>query len=325
MRKFNKHLYLLFILFFALCSAHAQDNIPVRSLPSEIFVTVQKASKDTIKWRWKRGGTGNLNLSQSSQRDWAAGGDNFAMSINTYVNAFLYYRKNKNTWDNNLDFNFGYMQATSTGGRKNDDRIAVTTKYGYKIDSSGKLLASFLVNGRSQLFDGRQYFTKDSSQLISSFLSPAYGVTSAGLDYQPDNALSIFASPLTARLTVVLKESLAQKNLYGIGTHRYKVAPGAFVAINYNKEIMKNINYKANLNLFSDYTHNAQDVDMDMSNYINFKINKYISATYSLNLMYDDDIKLFGPNSNSPGLQLQSQIGIGFSMPFKTGYTRISM
>lgn len=305
--------------------AAAQEDIPVRSLPTEIFVQVQKAAKDTVKWRWKRGGLANLNFTQVSQKNWAAGGDNFSMSIASYLNAFLYYQKGKNTWDNNLDWNFGYMGATSTGGRKNDDRISGTTKYGYKIDSSGKLLASFLINGRTQLFDGRQYFTKDSSQLISSFLAPAYGITSLGLDYQPNKYLSVFVSPLTERFTAVLDRNLALKNLYGIGTHRFQAGYGAFSSINFQKDLMKNVNYKSTVLLFSQYNHNPQDIKLDMTNYFNFKINKILSATYSLNLIYDDDVKLFGPHSNSAGLQVQSQIGIGLSMPFKTGYTRMSM
>jgi len=247
------------------------------------------------------------------------------MSMTTYLNAFAYYQKGKNSWDNNLDFNFGLMDATSTGARKNDDRINITSKYGYQIDSSGKWLLSGLVNFRSQFFDGRQYFTADSSSLISSFLSPAYGVASAGIDYQPDKDFSIFASPLTARLTIVLDRYLAEQNLYGIGTEECSVAPGAFISINYAKEIMKNVNYKANINLFSDYTHNPQNINLYMTNFLNFKINKYLAATYSLNFIYDDNIKIFGPHNDSPALQVQSQIGIGFSMPFKVSYTRISM
>lgn len=49
-----------------------------------------------------------------------------------------------------------------------------------------------------------------------------------------------------------------------------------------------------------------------MTNMFTFKINKYFSATYSLDLMYDDKIKIFGPLKKSPGLQLKSIIGIGY-------------
>ena len=320
----KQHIFIILAITGFVSSLHAQDDIPVRSLPSEIFVTVKKGSTDTIPWKWKYGGSGSLNLAQSSLRNWAAGGEDFSMALTTYVNAFIYNRKGKHSWDTNVDFNFGYVQTTSNGGRKNDDRIAGTTKYGIKLDSAGKFNASFLLNGRSQFFDGRQYFTKDSSQLISSFMSPAYAVISLGLDYKPEKELSIFASPLTTRLTAILNRKLAALGLYGLEKgHRYHFAPGAFATINYQKDIMKNVNYKANVNLFSDYTDKPQNVDLDMSNNLSFKINRFLSATYSLDLIYDDDVRLFGPNGDSPGLQVKSMIGVGFNMPFKTGYARM--
>jgi len=322
--KIKQHIYILLALTGIVSSVHAQSDIPVRSLPSEIFVTVKKGQTDTIPWKWKYGGNGNLHLSQSSLKNWAAGGEDFSMALTTYVNAFLYHRKGKHSWDTNVDFNFGYVQTTSTGGRKNDDRIAGTTKYGIKLDSAGKINASFLLNGRSQFFDGRQYYSKDSSSLVSSFMSPAYAVISLGLDYKPKPELSIFASPLTTRLTVILNRKLARLGLYGLDPgHRYHFAPGAFATINYQKTLMKNVDFKSNMNLFSDYSENPQNVDLDMSNNLSFKINRFLSASYSLDLIYDDDVRLFGTSGDSPGLQVKSMIGIGFNMPFKTGYARM--
>jgi hypothetical protein len=49
-----------------------------------------------------------------------------------------------------------------------------------------------------------------------------------------------------------------------------------------------------------------------MTNFFTFKINKYFSASYSLDLIYDDKINIFGPLKKSPGLQLKSIIGIGY-------------
>ena len=49
-----------------------------------------------------------------------------------------------------------------------------------------------------------------------------------------------------------------------------------------------------------------------MTNMFTFKINKYFSASYNLDLIYDDKIKIFGPLKTSSGLQLKSVIGIGF-------------
>jgi len=52
-----------------------------------------------------------------------------------------------------------------------------------------------------------------------------------------------------------------------------------------------------------------------MTNQIAFKINKYFSATYSLDMIYDDNVRLFGQNHTSPALQTKSLIGIGFLKP----------
>jgi hypothetical protein len=49
-----------------------------------------------------------------------------------------------------------------------------------------------------------------------------------------------------------------------------------------------------------------------MINLLAAKISNILSVTYSLTLIYDDDVRLFGaPNFNSPGLQLQSLFGAG--------------
>jgi hypothetical protein len=36
-----------------------------------------------------------------------------------------------------------------------------------------------------------------------------------------------------------------------------------------------------------------------------------LSATWNVDLIYDDDVRLFGPANTSPALQLKSLIGIG--------------
>ena len=69
-------------------SLKAQDNIPVKAIPTEIFRTVKKDPNDTLNWHWKRGGIVNVNFSQGTLSNWAAGGDNFTLAINSYTNYF---------------------------------------------------------------------------------------------------------------------------------------------------------------------------------------------------------------------------------------------
>ena len=144
---------LLFILFFHLATIIIAQNITVTKLRSETARSVRK-DNDTTRWNWKQGGLYNFNLSQSSLSNWAAGGDNFNMALGSYFNYFLLFKKPNQNWDNNLDVNLGFVQSTSQGGRKNDDRFDLLSKYGYKMDTVGKWYLSGLFNFRSQFFDG---------------------------------------------------------------------------------------------------------------------------------------------------------------------------
>ena len=181
---------------FFLCMGHwilAQD-ISVTKLRTETSRTIRK-ELDTTHWNWKQGGLYNFNLSQSSLSNWAAGGDNFNMSLNTYFNYYFFFKKANQNLDNNIDVNLGFIQSTSLGGRKNDDRLDFLSKYGYQIDTSGMWFISGLFNLRSQFFDGFS-FSGTNSTLTSSFLAPAYIILSAGLDFKPTPHFSIFISPL---------------------------------------------------------------------------------------------------------------------------------
>lgn len=305
---------LVLLSVFVYCTQTTAQDIVVNQLRSETGRTIKKEA-DTSHWNWKRGGLMSFNLAQGSLSNWAAGGDNFSLTVNGYFNYFIFYRKARQSWDNNMDINLGYIQSTSLGSRKNDDRFDYLSKYGYKMDTLGKWYLSGLFNFRSQFFDGYTY-TDNIGDFSSSFLSPAYVIVSAGFDYKPNERMSVFLSPLTSRSTIIANDVLAQKGIYGVPIGKHGLAEfGAFVTINYSHTIAKNVTYKGRLDLFSNYANHPQNVDMFMTNLFSFKINKYFSATYSLDMIYDDDIRLFGSNHTSPGLQMKSLIGIGFLKP----------
>lgn len=306
MRKMG--VFIMVLMCFQLGSA---QDIVVNKLRNETSRTIKKES-DTSRWNWKRGGLLSFNLAQGSLSNWAAGGDNFSLTVNTYFNYFFFYKKDRHSWDNNIDVNLGYVQSSSLGGGKNDDRFDYLSKYGYKMDTLGKWYLSTLFNFRSQFFDGYTY-SNNVGDLSSSFLSPAYIILSAGLDYKPTDKLSVFISPLTSRSTLITNNTLAQKGVYGIPAGQHGINQiGTFVTINYNNNIANNITYKGRADLFSNYQSNPWNIDLYMTNQFSFKINKNFSATYSLDMIYDDDIRLFGATNTSPALQTKSLIGIGY-------------
>lgn len=294
-------------------NGYGQDKT-VKDLSSNATKEIKKEKIDSGK-SWKTGGILNLNLGQGSQSNWAAGGDDFSFSLASYLGLHAFYKKDKYSWDNTLDLNYGMINTTSLGTRKNDDRIDLLSKIGYAL--SPKLNVAALFNFRSQFSKGYNYKSDGSKELLSNFLSPGYILISLGLDYKPVKGLSIFVSPITSRWTIVNNDSLSAKGVYGVTPgKKVKNEIGAFASINYLTNLDKTIVYNGRLDLFSNYEHNPQNVDIIWNNMFTAKLSKLLTASLALNLVYDDDIKLFGPNHNSPALQLKSLIALGLSVKF---------
>lgn len=293
---------------------HAQDET-IKDLKKSSENTIKKDPNDTIPKIWKRGGLYGINISQGSLSNWASGGEDFSLSINSVLSLFAFYKKDKHSWDNTFDFNFGYVKTTSLGSRKNDDRIDLLSKYGYALNS--KLNLAGLFNFRSQLFKGYTYDGNGARTLSSAFLSPAYILVSPGLDYKPVADLSIFVSPIAVRWTIVKDDSLSAKGLYGVDSSKHSNTEiGAFVSVNYLKEFSKVVTYKGRLDLFSNYRRNPKNVDLYFTNVLNVKLSQILSLTWSVDMIYDDDVRLFGKNKNAAALQLKSLIGIGLLAKF---------
>ena len=293
--------------------AFSQDPT-LKQLQADASKTIKKDPADTLNLTWKKGGLYSLNLSQGSLSNWAAGGDDFTLSVNSLLSLYAFYKKGKHSWDNSFDFNLGYVNTTSLGSRKNDDRFDLLSKYGYALGP--KLNLAGLVNLRSQFFKGYTY--KDNVRnYASNFMAPGYLLVSLGLDYKPSNELSIFLSPTTARWVFVRDTALSNKGLYGVSPgKKSNLEFGAFVMINYLKEINKNLTYKGRLDLFSNYRRNPENIDLFMSNILNLRLSKVLTATWGLDLIYDDDVRLFGENQQSAALQVKSLVGLGLLVKF---------
>jgi hypothetical protein len=304
-----------FLVGFILLSLNSltQDG-SIKKLQSESSRTIKKDPADTIPQVWKKGGIYTINLSQGSLSNWAAGGDNFSISVNSYLGLHAFYKKGHHSWDNTFDFNLGYVNTTSLGARKNDDRLDILSKYGHRLTE--KLNLAGLVNFRSQLFDGYTY-SDDKKTFSSAFLSPAYLIVSPGIDWKPDGYFSLFVSPITARWVIVKDDTLSAKGVYGVDPGEHSILEfGAFLTANYLRDLSPNVTYKARLDLFSNYRHNPKNIDVFMTNMLALKISKVFSASWNIDLIYDDDVRIFGENQSSAALQVKSIIGFGLQLKF---------
>ncbi len=303
-------LIILFVSFYSECFAQDQT---VKGLQSDASQSIDKKGKIDSSKIWNTGGLFNLNIGQGTQSNWAAGGDDFSFSVNSYLGLYGFYKKGKYSWDNTLEMNYGLINTTSIGTRKNDDRFDLLSKGGYALTKNLNL--SGLLNFHSQFAKGYSYDKDGSKTLLSDFLSPGYVLLGLGLDYKPVEGLSIFVSPITSRWTIVNNDTLSAHGAYGVdSSQKVRNEIGAFASIDYLKKITKTILYKGRLDLFSNYEHNPQNVDVNMTNMFQADISKVLSVSLNINLIYDDDVKQFGPNGDSPALQFQSVLGVGLAV-----------
>lgn len=111
MKRFNLSLFgiilLLLTLFVQIPNDSSAQDQTVKDLQSNAAKEVKKGIIDSSKI-WNTGGQFDINLSQGSQSNWAAGGDDFSFSINSYLGLYGFYKKGRYNWDNTLDLNYGF-------------------------------------------------------------------------------------------------------------------------------------------------------------------------------------------------------------------------
>ncbi|HVI46256.1 MAG TPA: DUF3078 domain-containing protein [Chitinophaga sp.] len=314
MKKFTLSIACCLLCFFTL---QAQNDWMKKGREGALS-NIKKDKNDTVPALWRKGLNLNININQGTLTNWAAGGDNFTFSLGSTVYAWAFYKNGRRSWDNVADLAYGYINTTSLGARKSDDRIDLTSKYGYEIGKNWYV--SGLVNLRTQFSDGFIYPADSAPYLSSRFFSPAYILVSPGFDYKPVPEFSLFLSPATSRFVVVMDDRLSKQGAYGVDTGKHmKYEIGAYLSANYIKTVVKNVTYKGRLDLFSDYRHNPQNIDVFFTNALEFKVNKWISALLTCDLIYDDDVKVFENKKTGvkgPRLQVKQVLGIGFTAKF---------
>ncbi|MEQ8423180.1 MAG: DUF3078 domain-containing protein, partial [Cyclobacteriaceae bacterium] len=140
---------------------------------SSVSSHAQIIREDTLSF-WKKSFKSGINLNQSSfSTNWKAGGVN-SFGFNAFMNFKANYKRDKNSWSNEIDLLFGMVNNEGQGFRKTLDRIYLDTKYGYDFNENWGWFTA--LNFSSQFAEGFKY-TKDangveSGSLISGFLAP---------------------------------------------------------------------------------------------------------------------------------------------------------
>lgn len=316
---------IIFILFFSIFSLSGLTQV------TETEKDLVTKDLDSLEG-WKKGGLISLNLSQVSLTNWNAGGQN-SLSMNSLISVYANLTQGKTQWENSLDLGYGLLgqgRNKNINWIKTDDKIDITSKYGRK--ASENWWYSAFLNFTTQATPGYNY-PNDSVQ-ISKFMTPGYLLLAAGMDFKVKKTFSAFVAPFTMKGTFVADQTLADLGSFGVqgvdstGTiiipgrmSRYEM--GGYIRLAFEHEVMKNVKISSKLSLFSNYLNNPENIDVTWENLIQLKVNKYISATLTTHLIYDDDVDIAVFDADGleigkgPRLQFKEVLGIGFSYKFQ--------
>ena len=263
---------------------------------------------------WTREGNLGLKLTQVSLTNWAAGGDN-SVAFDFQGAYQANYKKGKHLWNNRLELAYGLNRTGEDGTKKANDKIYLNSKYGYSIAKSW--YASAFATFQTQFSPGYDYsISKDIS--VSEFMSPAYLTTGLGFTYEPNKIFTVVLSPASWRGTFVLNDRLSDEGAYGVDPGKHLLSSfGANLKGEVRYEFMKNMTVYSRLDLYSDYLHKPQNIDVNWEVQINMAINKWFSTTLTTNLVYDDDVKIAQKDgTKGPRVQFKEILGVGLQFNF---------
>ncbi|MFZ5971483.1 MAG: DUF3078 domain-containing protein [Bacteroidota bacterium] len=272
----------IFLILFAMLAAAAQAQ-------------VVKIDSTT---HWRKAFKAGLNLNQASfSSNWKAGGVT-SFGFNAFLNYKADYKKDKNSWNNEIDMLYGMVNNDGQGYRKTLDRLYFDSKYGRTLNEKWDFAASF--NLLSQFSKGYKY-TKDatgveSAELISDIFAPAFITTGLGFEYHPVDYFKVRMSPFAPRVTIV---SDVDRFVTVDNPTPYGVQPGetarfewlsAQVLAEFNKDIATNLNLKWRYVLFANYeTLSLENSDHRLDLNITAKVNQFINVSLGGIMIYDID------------------------------------
>lgn len=299
-------------------------EIPSDSLP-------EKKADTTKLWSYK--GNYAIMLNQISFKNWATGGES-SLSGRASVDYHLGYKKNKFSFDHRAHLAYGMVGYLHKRIQKTDDKIDLL--FALSNQFSKKWYFTGIVSFKTQFSKG--YKNSDFSHEISDFMAPGYLTISIGFRFKDKKNFELFMSPFAGKITFVRNQYLANKGAYGVRKAVYDslgnvLIPGknfsGQLGINilssYQTNIMKNINFKTRIDLYNNYLEDVPSkrwqLYMDWNNELSFKINKYFSTVFLLQLKYDPNT-FFPVYKNVDGtstiisqkskLQWKQSLGISF-------------
>ncbi|OIQ29581.1 MAG: hypothetical protein BM564_05055 [Bacteroidetes bacterium MedPE-SWsnd-G2] len=301
--------------------------------PDSIYFK-EPAIDSVISPKWENKNVAALDLSEVAFVNWNSGGSNSISALIT-VGGSMNYRRENLFWDNNLLMRFGINQQQDRGFSKTDDLIEINSNFGYKKDSLSNWFFSARLNFKTQFANGFNY--PDESNKISHFMAPGYLFFGGGMEYTKNKErFTLYFSPLTLKYTFVLDDDLANAGAFGVTGAVYdsngvlllagdqiREEVGILINSAFNTPIVKNIDMRTFVSLYTDYVNSFGNIDIDWEINFDFKVNNYVRATFGSHIKYDDDVRLIETSDiegevidKGPKVQWKQILGVGVIYDF---------
>ncbi len=274
----------------------------------EVKKSLETKNADTVAW--VHSGVLTIGTNGGFLHNWAAGGELGSLLINGIFSGRLDRLNHRDIWSNTLDMTYGltYNYSTSFVPRKTDDRIDFTSKYGKVIDTGRNIFLTTLFNFKSQLTKGYDYSLPNWDSIsTSNFLSPAFFTLAVGGEYRKGSDITLFLSPVAARLVTADKYYTLMKpeGMFGVPYGKTTAMQlGAYFSGRYTINITKNMVFKTRLDLYSNYLakdtkdstgtvikkDNPGNLNVLFDNLFSWKVSKVFNITVGATVMYDNNI-----------------------------------
>ena len=258
--------------------------------------------------RWTKGGNASLMFSQAAfNHDWTGGGTN-NVAASLAVSYAFNYKKDKWAWDNNVFVDYGITKLEGDDySRKTTDRFEVNSVLGYQLNNP-QWYYSFFLNFKTQMTDGYKYESTGRT-LINQMLSPGYLQFGPGMLWKKSDNLKVNLATATSKITTAKSRWTETGPFYGVEQGKNIRYELGFYLNGYAKfTVMDNVSFENILSLYSNYLDKPQNVDLDYTANIVMTINKYLSANFTFQAIYDDDA--------AKAFQIREVLGLGVNYKF---------
>lgn len=296
---------------------------------------------EPFKQHHKFEGVFSITLNQLAITHWAAGGESNGSGK---ISSNITYKYNRKLFNYVVNGKFAYGMSNYTKDKryeKSEDRCELSMTM--SSNNSNNLTFTSIASLKTQFTNGYAY--PNDSIPISKFFAPAYLNVSAGYNYNYNDILSIYISPIAGKMTFVTDQKLADIGSFGVEAGYWNVINGDStwvkgknilnelginILIKYKQKFKNNISIFSTLNLYNNYMDpnksNRWNIDVDWETGIKFIINKQISAIVNIHIIYDDNIKFNVTEyvdgieiiKQKPILQFKESLGISFLYKFAT-------